>query len=163
MLYFFSSSFDPSKTRLKKIYRLQQNVIIGRPWIQGHHLADVFSVFKIGPRCNLVSSLKRAKVAMCLRYYGLQRIYDASDDHPILGSAKRILLDWQQTDPGAFQQVSALRIPSSIPDHLAPDTQPSPDCLKEKRKNVYKLVGKLKASQKLSILDLSNFANNETY
>ena len=79
MLYFFSSCFDLSKTRLKKIYRLQQKVIIGRPWIQGHHLADVFSVFKIGPCCNLVASLERAKVSMCLRYYGLQQVCDAPD------------------------------------------------------------------------------------
>jgi hypothetical protein len=66
MLYYFASCFELSNGRLKKLHRLQQKVIIGRPWLQGSHLADVFSAYKIGPCCNLISALKRAKVSLCL-------------------------------------------------------------------------------------------------
>ena len=147
-LYYFSSCFDLSKTRLKKVYRLQQKVIIGRPWIQGHHLADVFSVFKIGPCCNLVSSLQRAKIAMCLRYYGLQRICNAPSSHSILCSAKKVLLDWQHTDPDAFQQVVALHIPSSLPEDLQDRPTGQAPETRLKRKNVYKFITRPKLSQK---------------
>jgi hypothetical protein len=94
MLYYFASCFELSNTRLRKLLRLQQKVIIGRPWIQGAHLADVFSAFKIGPCCNLLSALRRAKVSLCLRIYGLQGILSAKDSHPILGTAKRTLPPW---------------------------------------------------------------------
>jgi len=156
MLYYFASCFELSNTRLKKLQRLQQKVIIGRPWIQGAHLADVFSAFKIGPCCNLSSALRRAKVSLCLRIYGLQGILSAKDSHPILGTAKKTLLEWQCHENAAFQEAISLSIPPcqgiTVPHARSRrrqrDENDAPVDLKAKRRNTNKFVAKLKESQK---------------
>ena len=91
MLYYFASCFDLSKKKLARLYKLQQRVVIGRSWIQGVRLAGAIS-FKIGPTCDMNAAFQRAKIAMCLRFYGLEAIKNAIAKHPVLDRVNKILL-----------------------------------------------------------------------
>ena len=87
-----------------------------------------------------------------MRFYGTKAICEAPSSHPILGSAKKILLGWQQEDSGMFQLLASLDIPASVVDapnaHLDEPQAANAEDHKLRRKNIYKLLGKLKASQK---------------
>ena len=110
MLYYFASCFDLSKKKLARLYRLQQRVVIGRSWIQGARLAGVISSFKIGPTCDMNAAFQRAKIAMCLRFYGLEAIKNANSRHPVLDRANKFLLHWHTLEPELLDKLMALAI-----------------------------------------------------
>jgi hypothetical protein len=142
MLYYFASCFDLGRKKLAKLHKLQQRVVIGRPWIQGAKLAGVISVFKIGPTCNMNAAFQRAKVAMCLRFWGLKAILGASKKHPFINSANKILLQCHAAGPSDLDPLLSLSITS--PE----EAQGNKSIQRDNRKNVYKILKALKDIQK---------------
>ena len=85
-----------------------------------------------------------------------QCILAAKDAHPVLGSAKRTLMEWQCHNSETFQEAISLSIPpcqgisatSSRSRRRQRVEEATPVDLKTKRRNTNKLVAKLKEFQK---------------
>jgi hypothetical protein len=79
---------------------------------------------------------------MCVRFYGLDAVLAANNKHPFVSSANKILLQLHSTYPEEIEPVLSLSILSPADSHGSSNVQ------KANRKNVYKLLGTLKAVQR---------------
>ena len=87
-LYFVTSVFMISSKHQKQLDRLQQRVLLGRAWLPGRLVADVFSAFRIGPASNIMLACQKANLSAYLRLYGTDALINAIKKQPQNGHCR---------------------------------------------------------------------------
>ena len=103
-LYFATSVFALTPKYLAVLNRLQQKVLLGRPWIPGKHLATTFSMLKIGPCCAISIACRKANLAAVLRLYGTRILQTKEPKAKMLKTAHQSLQDWLRLEPESFRK-----------------------------------------------------------
>ena len=103
-LQYVASVFCIFQKRIKQIRKLQQKVLIGRPWIQSQHIAEVLSSLKVGPTCNLELYCRKANLGAALRLYGSEGLTKKKvvDKSHFLKTAASALSSWQSSHTSSF-------------------------------------------------------------
>ena len=72
ILYYISSIFTLRQAHLRMLERIQQKVLIGRPWLRANFVTSIFSALKIAPATDLQTSCAVANVGLVNRMHGAQ-------------------------------------------------------------------------------------------
>ena len=102
MTYYQTSCFELSSTALKALQRLSQQVLLGRAWLRGRYVADLFSALRIGPSTNIAQACLRSRIVTCLRMYGLPAILAARKTDPLVYKVQQYLRQWKARDAQTY-------------------------------------------------------------